>query len=369
MQWLVSAVVMLAALITVRPVGTSGWGLAVALLLPVNCLFLASRHLPGSMLPDRVAVIWLGAGVLAAAALMTASQEGSAYLFVYFLAGHAGMRLPARPALALAALASGLSTLVLLTGLGPGNHEVPWPVGLTFGLPVLLGMMNRLQRQAMASTLDAARSAERAAHAEARSTVLTERARIARDVHDVLAHSLAGVNMQLELADALLEAGDLDRAREVTGTAHGLVRESLRQAQWTVHTLREDALPLVGSLRAMVESSGHRQGLEVTGDERDLPAPVSQNLLRIAQEALTNATRYAPGASVRVTLDYRAGEVALSIVNGPPPRPPAAVPGGSGMGLIGMRERVALLKGGITAGPITEGADVGGWQVSAVVPA
>lgn len=142
----------------------------------------------------------------------------------------------------------------------------------------------------------ASESAERAALAEARTAVLTERGRIARDVHDVLAHSLAGINMQLELADALIDTGDLEKVREANARAHALVKESLKQAQWTVHALREDALPLVESLTAMVESSGHHDALTVTGTDRELPTQVTQNLLRIAQESLTNAARHAPGA-------------------------------------------------------------------------
>jgi signal transduction histidine kinase len=94
---------------------------------------------------------------------------------------------------------------------------------------------------------------------------------------------------------------------------------------------------------------------------------VTQNLLRIAQEALTNAARYAPGGEVRVELASTASATALTIRNGPATRPVHAGVG-SGMGLIGMRERVALLGGTLTAGPVTTGPDQGGWQVAAVIP-
>ncbi|WP_327257184.1 histidine kinase [Streptomyces sp. NBC_01244] len=80
---------------------------------------------------------------------------------------------------------------------------------------------------------------DRADRAEARTAVLSERGRIARDVHDVLAHSLAGINMQLELTDALIDTGDLEKVREANAKAHALVKESLKQAQWTVHALIE----------------------------------------------------------------------------------------------------------------------------------
>ncbi|AYG84831.1 Sensor histidine kinase LiaS [Streptomyces hundungensis] len=366
-QWLPTLLVVVSALWTVRPLGLGGRGLAVAVLLLINCVTLAARHLPGSRVPPRVALVWLTGGVVAAAALLGVSSSGASYLFAYFLVGHIGVRLETRPALALAALSSLLCGGVLYFRLGPNHDLLPWTLGLTTGAPVLIGMLNRSRLRAVRAAISAAESAERAARAEARTSVLTERGRIARDVHDVLAHSLAGINMQLELADALIDTGDLDKVREANQKAHSMVKESLKQAQWTVHALREDALPLVESLTAMLESSGHRDALTVTGSARDVPSPVTQNLLRIAQEALTNAARHAPGGEVRVELTYAARTMTLVVRNGPAAR--RVSPGaGSGMGLIGMRERVALLGGTITAGPVVAGADEGGWKVEAVIP-
>lgn len=94
---------------------------------------------------------------------------------------------------------------------------------------------------------------------------------------------------------------------------------------------------------------------------------MTQNLLRIAQEALTNAARHAPGGKAEVDLTFTAASITLRIRNRPATR--AVTPGaGSGMGLIGMRERVALLGGSVSAGPVTEGPDQGGWQVETVIP-
>ena len=355
--------VTVAGLLTVRPVGATGQGLATAVLLSLCCLALAARHLP-VIRPDLV-FPWLVIGILASIALIATSDQGTAYLFTYFLVGHAGVRLEARRAIALAIAAS----LVGAAALAPGP-VLPWQVGLTLGLPVLIGLARRSRQEATQAALEAAQAGERAARAEAQAAVLAERARIARDVHDVLAHSLAGINMQLELADALLDTGDLDRVRQANDKAHGLVRESLQQAQWTVHALREDVLPLVGSLTAMIESSGHRDVLTVRGNTGELPAQVVQNLLRIAQESLTNAARHAPGAPVRVELQRRAEDVVLTIDNGRVEAPVSAS-SGSGMGLIGMRERVALLGGVLEAGPITAADSqewIGGWRVTAIVP-
>jgi signal transduction histidine kinase len=363
----ITLAVVAVSIATVRPVGFSGRGLAVAVLLAVNCVAMTVRHLSDARLPPRVALVWLTVGVVAAAALVGVSRTGSGYLFAYFLVGHIGYRLPLRQALSLAALSSALCGAVLYFRLGPGHESLAWTLGVATGLPVVIGILSRSRQRAVEAMIASAESAERAARAEARTAVLTERSRIARDVHDVLAHSLAGINMQLELADALIDTGDLEKVREANGKAHSMVRESLKQAQWTVHALREDSLPLLESLTAMIESSGHRDVLTVTGTVRELPAPVTQNLLRIAQEALTNAARHAPGATVGVELTFAAASSTLVIHNGPATRDVTAGVG-SGMGLIGMRERVALLGGTITAGPVVEGPEQGGWQVEAVIP-
>ncbi|MFG2586652.1 sensor histidine kinase [Streptomyces sp. NPDC048438] len=366
-QWVLTLAVIVVGTLTIRPMGFSGRGLAVAVLFVINCAALLARRLPESKVPKHLALVWLTLGIVAAAALIGVSSSGTSYLFAFFLAAHLGYRLETGPALVLAGICSLLCCGVLYFRLGPGYHELPWVVGLATGVPVVAGIVNRSQRRAVLAAIAAAESAERAARAEARTAVLTERSRIARDVHDVLAHSLAGINMQLELADALIDTGDLDRVREANDKAHGLVRKSLEQAQWTVHALREDSLPLLESLTALLESSGHRDVLTVTGTVREVPVQVTQNLLRIAQEALTNAARHAPGADVGMTLTFETSSTTLRVRNGPATRAVNAVIG-SGMGLIGMRERVALLGGSVTARPVTEGPDEGGWQVEAVIP-
>ncbi|MFJ6779207.1 sensor histidine kinase [Streptomyces yangpuensis] len=366
-QWVVSLAVVVAGLLTIRPMGLSGRGLAVAVLFVVNSAALLARRLPEHKVPPRLALAWLTLGIVAAAALIGLSSSGTGYLFAFFLSGHIGYRLPTRPALVLAGFCSLLCGAVLFLRLGPGHEALPWVLGLVTGAPVLIGIVNRTQRQAVRAAIDAAESAERAARAEARTAVLTERGRIARDVHDVLAHSLAGINMQLELADALIDTGDLEKVREANTKAHGLVKESLKQAQWTVHALREDVLPLRETLASMLASSGHHDALTVTGTVREVPAQAVQSLLRIAQEALTNAARHAPGGAVGVELEFAPASTALRVRNRPGTR--RAAPGASsGMGLIGMRERVALLGGSLTAGPVTEGPHQGDWQVEAVIP-
>jgi signal transduction histidine kinase len=367
LHWVVTLAVIVCGFATVRPIGVSGRGLAVAALLVLCSVALLARHLPEAALPPRVVLPGLALGVVASAALIGLGSTGSSYLFAYFIVGHIGYRFPLAWSLPLAASSSALCAAVLFFRLGPGYASLPWVLGLTTGFPVAAGILSRTRQRALESAIAAAESAERAARAEAKAAVLTERGRIARDVHDVLAHSLAGINLQLELADALLDTGDLDRVREANRKAHAMVKESLKQAQWTVHALREDALPLVETLTAMFETSGHPDALTVTGTVRPLSARVTQNLLRVAQEALTNAGRHAPGGTVTAELRFAGASTRLTIRNGPATRKVTVGPG-SGMGLIGMRERVALLGGTLALGPVPEGPDAGGWQVEATIP-
>lgn len=366
--WGWAAVLFVAEALTLRPLGLSGRGLAVTLLFGLNYGIFALRLVPRRLVPDRLLLPVMVVGVAAAAALLALADTGTASIFAFFLAAFIGSRLSARPATALAVALSLLCGAALAFGAEPGQRGLLLMAGLSTGTLVLAGMSGRSRTQAVEAAIAAAASAERAARAEARALVLTERSKVARDVHDVLAHSLAGINMQLELADALMEVGETEKARQATARAQSLVRESLKQAQWTVRALREEDLPLLESLTAMLESSGHRQALTVTGTVRELPARTAHNLLRIAQEALTNATRHAPGGSVHVTVAYEEKTTTLSILNGPATLPVSSGTG-SGMGLIGIRERVALMDGTVTTGLVPSGPQRGYWKVEAVIPA
>ncbi|MFE7600861.1 sensor histidine kinase [Streptomyces sp. NPDC057494] len=368
-QWVWAAVLLVAEVLTLRPMGLSGRGLAVAVLFAVNFGIFALRLVPRRLIPERLFLLLMVVGVVAAAALMAVSESGTASLFAFFLAAFIGYRLSVKPATVLAVALSLLCGVALAWRAEPGQQGLLFMAGLSTGALVLAGMSGRSRNQAVEAAISAAESAERAARAEARTLVLTERSRVARDVHDVLAHSLAGINMQLELADALIEVGETEKARQATARAQSLVRESLKQAQWTVRALREEALPLLESLTALLESSGHHQALTVTGTVRELPTQTAHNLLRIAQEALTNATRHAPGGTVQVTVSYDEGTTTLSILNGPGTMPVSAAGTGSGMGLIGIRERVALMNGTVTTGLVPSGPDRGCWKVEVVIPA
>ena len=359
----------ISAVATVHPLGFTGRPLALLALLVVNLAFLAGRLVPLGVLPERALLPYFIVGTLAAAAIMAVTPIGTVITFAFLFSGHAGYRLPPDRSIPIAGLSSVLATVALICPVPVDTTDkfAPWYVGALTGVSVLLGIASRSRTDALRSATEAAEQAQLVARSEARADALAERGRIARDVHDVLAHSLAGVNMQLEVADALLDAGDIDQAQAATRRAQSLVREGLVEVQRTVRSLREDALPLVETLRALVDSPD--ADLEVVGPAREVDVRIGQALVRSAQEALTNARKYAPGARTRVTLHFAVGRIELEIVNGPATaaeRPLAPV--GSGMGLVGMRERIALVDGIVTAGPVLDGSDRGGWRVFVTVP-
>jgi signal transduction histidine kinase len=218
----------------------------------------------------------------------------------------------------------------------------------------------------------------RVREAETRAAALAERARIARDLHDVLAHSLAAVSVNLQAADGLLSSDtlpadnpELIKAIECIGRAGTLTRDGLAAAKRAVLALRDDTEPpLPDQLAALAEqfrtAGDPAVNFEVSGQTRPIPAEASVAAFRAAQEALTNARKHAPGQPVTLRLGYEPDEITLSVVNPMPPgnaASPLADTGG-GFGLVGLAERAALAGGTFEAGP-----DAGNWQVTLRIPA
>lgn len=321
-------------------------------LLVVNSALLLASAIPQRFVGPRLSLAGAGVALIASATILAVDGTATATLFPFLIAGHAGWRFKPSVSFPFAIAISVACSAALWLAARNGIDGWPWAAGLFAGWPVLIGYSRR-------SRYEALRNARRATDAELREHALAERARIARDIHDVLAHSLSGVNMQLEVADALLDAGRTAEARAAMGKAQSLVREGLTETRRAVQTLRQDALPLVPTLAALV---GDDASLEVRGTSRDIDTPESQFLIRCAQEALTNARNHAPGAPVTVVLRFGAEDVELSVANGLAPSPTDPIES-TGMGLIGMRERAALVGGTVTAGP-----DGRGWIVRASVP-
>jgi signal transduction histidine kinase len=235
-------------------------------------------------------------------------------------------------------------------------------------LLVLVGL-NRRQYEVQAIQAGALLEQTRLAQAEhARAAALDERTRIAREIHDVLAHSLGALGVQLELAEALLaERSDVDGALRAVRRSRRLAADGLAEARNAVAALRRDVPPPAEALAAVAAEHAGNHGVEVGfetgGEARPLPSAAVVALVSVAREALTNAGKHAPGEAVRMRLDYAPGVVRLDVRNTVARDKPSEFTRTSeGFGLAGMRERLALADGTLESGP----AD-GYWRVLAEI--
>ena len=207
---------------------------------------------------------------------------------------------------------------------------------------VVLAARRRLREQAA-----------RRAMAEAEfSAILAERNRMAREIHDTLAQGLVATSVQLELVKSDLPSAPESVVRHLE-QAHQLVRSSLQEARNSIWNMRSQVLEsgdlgsaLDGILKQLSDGSGVKVKMLVTGKSRRLPPVTENNLLRVGQEAITNATRYARARNIEVTLDFTEKQVRLTVkddgVGFDATKPP---PGEGGFGLVGMRERAEHLHG------------------------
>jgi signal transduction histidine kinase len=200
--------------------------------------------------------------------------------------------------------------------------------------------------------------------ASIRAAALDERSRLAREMHDILAHTLSALTIQLESARLLVEQRPGDPSTVVAvERASKLAREGLEEARRAVGSLRGDTLPgpeLLCKLAADFEQdTGIPVHLEVEGTARDLPADGRLALYRVAQEALTNVRKHADASSVAMTLRYSDIGAGLTVENEGKERLSPVI--GGGFGLSGMRERAELLGGRLEAGPTGHGFRVHLW--------
>lgn len=214
------------------------------------------------------------------------------------------------------------------------------------------------------------------AEERARRTLLEERNRIARELHDVVAHHMSVISIQAQVAPHLVENPSEELRENLAGIRQNAV-EALAELRRVLGVLRsEDAQaegvryspqPTLGRLDELignVRGTGLTVTTGTTGEIRPLSPGVELSAFRIVQEALSNAMRHAPGAAVRVELGYQPDGLTIQVVNTAPeqPAPPSQ---GAGHGLLGMRERTAMLGGELAAGPTPDG----GWEVTANLPA
>ena len=352
--------------------GTSGRHLVVTVLFVLTSI----AWLTWTVWPSRQRTITLELYVLAIGGglLIGAAPDSGASAFVFIAAAAAGMRVTLDRALvlvALGALAGGVTTLIYT---GSGLGLLAYTLG--FAAVALAGSNSRQssERAEQAELLLA--QTQRSHEEQLRVARLEESTRIAREIHDVLAHALAGLTIQLEATSALLEQGaDRDAILTRVQRAHALAREGLQETRRAVGALRGESIPASAAIEALVEE--HRAGanasvqLTIDGDRGRLSGPTGQAVLRVIQEALTNVRKHAPGANVSV--EVHAGErsdeeVVLRVDDRQPGNgvatqsSPLASTGG-GYGLTGMQERAQLLGGTLSAG-----ARPDGWRVELHLP-
>lgn len=260
-------------------------------------------------------------------------------------------------------------TVVLFAVFAPGSDGFGWAVGLT----VIL-VFTVLLRRLWLSRRQLARQEELSRAERSRRAVLEERARIARDLHDVVAHHMSLVVVQAQTAQYRIGGLTPETTAEFDALA-GTAREALDEVRAMLGVLRSEGQsaertpqPGVDRIGELVEGS-RRAGIDVRYREQGatdrIRTATGVVLYRIVQESLANATRHAPGASVRVVLHATEDEVTVETANGPPTAgQPEAAEYGGGNGIRGMRERAAAVGGTLSTGHGTDG----GFVVRAALP-
>ncbi|RLP77530.1 hypothetical protein D9V32_03545 [Mycetocola tolaasinivorans] len=222
-------------------------------------------------------------------------------------------------------------------------------------LPLLISLVGVVGVSLMRRMASTEREADRELLVQrAETAALAERARLARDLHDVLAHSLGGLVMQLDAIDVIAEAQAADPGlRERIRGARTLAQEGLEDARRAVAALRESGSleEALETLRRHADALGHAVSVDTEGDLDSVPAAVADALRAAVTEALTNARKHAPGAAsaVRVEAQKQRASVRISTGAGIADAAGSAIPSG-GHGLGGLRERFSALGGTISAG-------------------
>ncbi|MFD6277944.1 sensor histidine kinase [Streptomyces sp. NPDC060209] len=317
-------------------------------------LMVVSVRIAESAMPPGALFPWTGPEI--------ALQSGALFLLTLRVR-------PRRAALAL--------TLSLLAGLTSGlttrAHDFSLGIGaLACVTAVVTGAALRALRVARTELVEQSELTE---EERARRTLLEERNRIARELHDVVAHHMSVISIQAQVAPHLVENPSDELRENLAGIRENAV-EALAELRRVLGVLRsEDAmadglrhapqptLDRLDELIGKVRGAGIAVAKETTGTPRPLPPGVELSAFRIVQEALSNVMRHAPGAHARVEVGYHFAAVTVRVTNTAADMAPAPA-GGVGHGLLGMRERIAMLGGDLTHGR-TPG---GGYEVMATLP-
>jgi signal transduction histidine kinase len=276
--------------------------------------------------------------------------------------------------------AVGLALAYTLTFLGDVNESrslSEWLenvvfAGLVAGSVWAGGVAVRVSRGRTARVADLAAQLEREREEKARLAVAAERARIARELHDVVAHGISVIAVQAGSGRHTLKA-DPEGASEALGAIESAAREALVEMRRLLGLLREGNEPATAApppgidshaeLIEQARAAGLSVSVDVEGEPCALPAGMDLAAYRILQEALTNVRKHAPGARAAVRLRYGARDFEIEVRDDGAGAARPSVEGG-GHGLIGMRERVGLYRGELDAGPLPGG----GFRVTARLP-
>ncbi|MGY1746097.1 sensor histidine kinase [Blastococcus sp. SYSU D00695] len=309
--------------------------------------------------------------VLGNYALGTPGPGGAQLVGMALLVGHAAAVLPVRRGLA-AAVAATLVVVVAGVTVGPSTWEAVFYLlvtGVAWGVGVLVRQSRERSRELQVLAARLAGQQEAVASAAA----VAERARIAREVHDSVAHSVSVMVLQMGGLRRLLP--DRPDAQEVLRGLERLGRESVDEMRRVVGILRERAdgdpapQPSLSRLDDVLDElrrTGMPVELAVSGEPAELPQLVDVSAVRVVQEALSNVVRHAGAAATRVEVAWAADRVAVTVTDDGRARLPVAVPGDGpgGHGQLHMRERVAVAGGRLEVGPVRGG----GYRVRAVFP-
>ncbi len=298
------------------------------------------------------------------------------------------LRSPPRAVVVAAGLSAAAGSLMQETVSGVARYASTVPTGAVgFAVVGLVGIALRGRSEARTQLVA---QEEITAEERARRTVLEERSRIARELHDVVAHHMSVISIQAQVAPHLVEDPP-DALRENLAGIRDNALEALTELRRVLGVLREEepagpadrwepadadpgtaaapqrpqpTLDRLDALVAGTRSAGLTVTSLVTGERRALPPGVELSAYRIVQEALSNALRHAPGSAVEVGVDHVPDGLRVRVTN-TAPTAPAPVSPGAGHGLLGMRERVAMLGGTLDAGPVP---DTGGYEIRAFLP-
>ena len=241
----------------------------------------------------------------------------------------------------------------------------------------LAGWNVRRRRASVAELRARAQRLEREREEEARRAVTEERLRIARELHDVIAHSMSVIAVQSAVGNHVIDTQPA-QARQSLAAIEATSRSALTEMRRLLGVLRQEGEPRgsltpapgladLSSLVAQVQDAGLRVWINVEGERGLVPPGIDLSAYRVIQEALTNVIKHAGSATATVGICYRDDSVTVEIANQAPAAPDVRGPGprtGSGHGIIGMRERVAVFGGEFAAGPGPEG----GFLVRAFFP-